>query len=183
MIYLSIFAALLLILALVSMIARSLDSGTDEALAGLPAADVPASQGQPIGANRAQDSDMPLRIFNDDDQRFIATLGNPRVEHLLRIERRRIALNWIRSEENRARSVMSEHLRRVRVAKDLKISGEIRLAGNYLRLLALCELLAMIVFFAGPAGLQGFAVRTDAILLGMRQLGEAVTPGTSLPVS
>jgi hypothetical protein len=58
----------------------------------------------------------------------------------------------------------------------LKVSGEVRLALQYLELLALSKALALIVVFFGPAGLQRLAIQTNAILLGMKRLHESAVP-------
>jgi hypothetical protein len=90
---------------------------------------------------------------------------------LLAYERKRIALGWIRRKTAEARFIMREHARRARKAKDLNVSAEIRLALQYLELLALFELLALTVFIFGPAGLQRRALQTIAILSDIRRFG------------
>jgi hypothetical protein len=175
MIYLSILAALFLFFALV-MIARSLHSEPDLNIPGLLGSDAAAFNGRLDDANDAIHSEILVRVFGDDDQRFIGAMGDSRVERLLRFERKRIALSWIRRKVAQAQAIMCEHVRRAREAEDLKVSGEVRLALQYLELLALCKALALIVVFFGPAGLQSLAMQTNAILSGMRRLGESAVP-------
>jgi hypothetical protein len=180
MIYLSIFAALLLFLVLAATIVRSLHSTSDLSMPGMSGSDTLTSDEQ---ADEALQFEALLRIFSEDDHRFVAALGDPRIQGLLHFERKRMAIGWIRRKTAEARSVMREHARRVRELEDLKVSGEARLAFQYFELLALCELLALLIFFFGPAGLQGLAVQTNGILLGMRRLGETTVSDADLLVS
>jgi hypothetical protein len=175
MIYLSIFAALLLFLALVMLIARSLYWEPDLSIAGLPASE--DSAGQLDLANDAFSFEILLRAFGEDDQRFITALGDKNVERLLLFERKRIALRWIRRKSAEARSIMREHANRAREASDLRVSGEARLAFRYMELLMLCEVLSLSVFLFGPAGLQKFAVQTNMVLLDIKRFGSVVVPG------
>ena len=73
MIYLSIFAALLLFFALVVLIARSLYWEPDLNIAGLPGRDAARQIDE---ANDAMSFEILLRTFGDDDQRFITALGD-----------------------------------------------------------------------------------------------------------
>ena len=179
MIYLSIFAALVLFFALVMLIARSLYWEPDLNIAGLPSTD---AAGQ-IEANDAMSFEILLRAFGDDDQRFITALGDKHVERLLLFERKRIAFRWIRRKSAEARSIMREHANRAREASDLRASGEARLAFRYVELLMLCEGLSLIVFLFGPAGLQKFAVQTNTVLSDMKRFGNVVAPGTDTVTS
>jgi hypothetical protein len=176
MIYLSLFAALLLFVALWAMISRCLHPEPDLDFDGPNGQQGVSFEGRGDDANNALYREILLRAFSREDQRFIATLGDPRVERLLLVERKRIALSWIRRKSAEARLIMSEHVRRAREASDLKVASELRLAFQYLELLALCEFLGLMVFSFGPAGLQGLALQTNAILLDMKRFGEPVAP-------
>jgi len=180
MIYLSIFAALLLFFALVVLIARSLYWEPDLNIAGLPGRDAARQIDE---ANDAMSFEILLRTFGDDDQRFITALGDKYVERLLLCERKRIALRWIRRKSAEARSIMREHANRAREASDLTVSGEARLAFRYMELLMLCEALSLSVSLFGPAGLQKFAVQTNTILSDMRRFGNVVAPGADTVTS
>lgn len=181
MIYLSIFAALLLFLALAMLIARSLYWEPDLNIAGPPAKD--DSAGQLDLANDAFSFEILLRAFGEDDQRFITALGDKHVERLLLFERKRIALRWIRRKSAEARSIMRDHANRAREASDLRVSGEARLAFRYMELLMLCEMLSLSVFLFGPAGLQKFAVRTNMVLSDVKRFGNVVVPGAETVTS
>jgi hypothetical protein len=180
MIYLSIFAALLLFCALVVLIARSLYWEPDLNVAGLPGTDV---AGQIDEANDAMSFEILLRAFGDDDQRFITALGDKHVERLLLFERKRIALRWICRKSTEARAIMREHANRAREASDLTVSGEARLAFRYMELLMLCEVLSLSVFLFGPAGLQKFAVQTNMVLWEIKRFGNVVVPGADTVTS
>ena len=180
MIYLSIFAALLLFFALVMLVARSLYWEPDLNIAGLPGTN---AAGQIDEANDAMSFEILLRAFGDEDQRFITALGDKHVERLLLFERKRIALRWIRRKSAEARSLMREHANRAREASDLTVSGEARLAFRYMELLTLCEVLSLSVFLFGPAGLQKFAVQTNMILSDIKRFGNVVVPGADTVTS
>ena len=173
MIYLSLLAALLLFVALAAIIARSFRNEPDVNFSGLRESDASFLDGRNDDANDALNLEILLRAFGNDDQRFVDTLGDWGVQRMLAYERKRIALRWISRKAAEAKFIMGEHVRRARAAKDLNVSAEIRLALQYIELLAQFELLAFIVFIFGPAGLRRRALQTNAILSDMRRFGEA----------
>jgi hypothetical protein len=71
---------------------------------------------------------------------------------------------------------MQAHVHRAREAKDLSVSAEIRLALQYVELLALFEFLAISVLIFGPAGLRKRALWTNAILSDMKRFGQSAVP-------
>ena len=176
MIYLSLVAAIFLLLALVAMIARSFQTDSDLNLAGEPQ-EVFSLDDRNDGVNDAINLEIFLKAFGDDDQRFVESLGDSRVQKLLAYERKRIALRWIGRKTTEARGIMQAHVRRAREAKDLSVSAEIRLALQYVELLALFELLSLSVFLFGPAGLRKRALWTNAILSDMKRFGQSAVPG------
>ena len=169
MIYASLIAALLLLLALVALIARSLQT------AGQPQ-EAFSLDDRKNAVNDALNLEIFLKAFGDDDQRFVETLGDSRVQELLAYERKRIALRWIGRKTADARGIMQAHVRRAREAKDLSVSAEIRLALQYVELLALFEFLAISVLIFGPAGLRKRALWTNAILSDMKRFGQSAVP-------
>jgi hypothetical protein len=176
MIYLSLIAAVLLLLALVAMIARSFQTDSDLNFAG-PSQEASSPDDRNDAVHDALNLEIFLKAFGDDDQRFVETLGDSRVQKLLAYERKRIALRWIGRKTAEARSIMQGHVRRARDAKDLSVSAEIRLALQYVELLALFELLSLSVFIFGPAGLRKWALRTNAILSDMKRFGQSAVRG------
>jgi hypothetical protein len=180
MIYLSLIAAVLLLLALVAMIARSFQTDSDLNFAG-PSQEASSPDDRNNAVNDALNLEIFLKAFGDDDQRFVETLGDSRVQKLLAYERKRIALRWIGRKTVEARGIMQAHVRRARDAKDLSVSAEIRLALQYVELLALFELLSLSVFIFGPAGLRKWALRTNAILSDMKRFGQSAVPEAVVP--
>ncbi len=180
MIYVSLVAAIFLLLALVAMITRSLRTDSDLNFAGDPQ-ETSSLDDRNSAVNDALNLEIFLKAFGDDDQRFVETLGDSRVQKLLAYERKRIALRWIGRKTAEARGIMQAHLRRAREATDLSVSAEIRLALQYVELLALFELLSLSVFIFGPAGLRKWALRTNAILSDMRRFGQGAVPGAVVP--
>src|SRR5438445_6070166 len=126
---------------------------------------------------------MSLRTLGADEQRFSSSVVDKRVGRFPVVERKRIALRWIRRKSAEARSVMREHANRARDASDLAVSGEARLAFRYLELLMLCEVLSLSVFLFGPAGLQKFAVQTHMVLSDIKRFGNVVAPGSDTVTS
>jgi hypothetical protein len=180
MIYLSLAAAIFLLLALVAMIARSFRTDSDLDFAGQPQEGFSLDD-RNSAVNDALNLEIFLKAFGDDDQRFVETLGDSRVQKLLAYERKRIALRWIGRKTAEARGIMQAHVRRAREATDLSVSAEIRLALQYVELRALFEFLALSVFIFGTAGLRKWALRTNAILLDMRRFGQSAVPGAVVP--
>ena len=178
MIYVSIIAALLLFAALVATISRSLSMEPDRDFYDMDGQDT-FSREPGDDANERLYPEVLLRAFGDEDKSFVDATGAPRIQRLFIFERKRIALNWIRRKSKEARLIMGEHVRQTREASDLKISGELRIAFQYIQLLALCQLLALLVFFVGPAGLHGLALRANATLQDMRRFGEPSVPTAS----
>jgi hypothetical protein len=170
MIYLSLLAAILLLLALGATIARSSQRESDLIFAGPHLRE--AMEGRNDDANDGLNLEILLRAFGDDDRRFVGTLGDPDLQRLLAYERKRIALRWIGRKTAEARCIMRAHVSHVRTAKDLSVSAEIRLAFQYVKLLTLFEFLSLSVFVFGPAGLQRRALQTNTLLSDMRQFGQ-----------
>lgn len=180
MIYLSLGAAIFLLLALVAMIARSFQTGSDLDFAGQPQ-EASLLDDRNDAVKEALNLEIFLKAFGDDDQRFVETLGDSRVQKLLAYERKRIALRWIGRKTAEARGIMQAHVRRAREAKDLSVSAEIRLALWYVELLALFELLAISVLIFGPTGLRKRALWTNAILSDMKRFGQSAVRGVVAP--
>jgi hypothetical protein len=171
MIYLSIVAVFLPLLVLVAMISRSLYSNPDDPNLALSGSDAIAPDDRLDDSGDTLYLEILLRTFSEDDQRFVATLGDTHVQRLLQFERKRIALGWIHRKKAEARSIMHEHVSRAKALRDLKASSEFRLVFQYIGLLAMCQLLVLLVFFFGPSRLQGLAIQTNGILVGLRRAG------------
>jgi hypothetical protein len=173
MIYVSLIAAFLLLLALVAVIARSFRTDSDLDFAGQRF----SLDARNDAVNDEINLEIFLKAFGDDDQRFVETLGNSRLQELLAYERKRIALRWIGRKTAEARDIMQAHVRSARGAKDLSVSAEIRLALQYVALLALFEFLTISVLIFGPAGLRKRVLWTNAILSDMKRFGQSAVPG------
>jgi hypothetical protein len=116
------------------------------------------------------------RLFSDEDQSYIAGFGSVRLRRLLAVERKRIAIQWIRDNAAEARSIVRDHMRPAATAEDLRVRNELRLAAHYLELLLLSNVLIILVSAVGPDGFSGLAGRADtamAALRGMNNVGES----------
>lgn len=112
------------------------------------------------------------RIFSNDDDAYLAGLGSSELTRVLRAERRRIAIRWIRSNATEARVIVHDHVREARSAADVQILGEVRLGLRYLELLLLCAALTVLVSAVGPSGLRVLAGYADGVMGGLRLVGK-----------
>lgn len=106
-------------------------------------------------------------IFSSEDEQFVRSVADPRLNALFRRERRRLALRWIERQKGEAAGIMSRHRDASRRAADLLPSREARLFLHYARLRLTLEFLAMSVWLVGPQGLRGMAEEADAVFHGM----------------
>lgn len=166
MAYLSILMAVLLFSVLLVAIVRARQEG---AAGAVDYDEIPVPDG---GADDALAAQMLARVFSAGDEAFVAGEASAGLERLLRRERKRLALRWVGRKDAEARWIMGQHARLARSARDLEPAGELRLALRYLELRSLCALLFLLISAFGPAGLHGLAAETNAVLSGIRTLGE-----------
>jgi len=166
MTYLSILIAALLFFVLVVSILRPKHGN------GGGAVDYEEVLGLEGGADDSLSAQMLARVFSPGDEAFVAGEASAGLARLLHRERKRLALRWVGRKAAEARGIMRQHARLARTARDLRPSGELRLALRYLELRSLCALLFVLVSAFGPAGLHGLAAETNAVLSGIRTLGE-----------
>jgi hypothetical protein len=170
MTYLSILVAVLLFFVLVVSILRSRHNG---AAAAIDDDDVLGSGTSDASAeDEAVSAQTLTRVFSSCDEAFLAEQASAGLERLLRRERKRLALRWVGRKAAEARSIMRQHARLARTARDLQAFGEVQLALRYIELRSLCGLLFVLVSVFGPVGLHGLAVQTNAVLTGIRTLRE-----------
>ena len=173
MIYVSLSFAVLLLFMLAAIFARSMYSSPDLNVV-ISDTDSYAFHERIDERDDAIYLEILLRIFKDDDRRFVASVGNSQVEKLLYLERKRIAIGWIHRKEMEARSIMREHVRRARRSSDLSVLKEIVLLFRYIELLMLCESLILLILLFGPSQLQGLAIQTTGTLSGLRRADAAL---------
>jgi hypothetical protein len=170
MTYLSILIAVLLFVVLAVSLLRARRDGA----AGAIEDDEVLSAGAPEAApeDEGLSAQMLTRVFSSCDDAFVAEEASAGLGRLLRRERKRLALRWVGRRAAEARSIMRRHARLARTARDVQVSGEVQLALRYVELRSLCGLLFVLVSVFGPVGLHGLAVQTNAVLAGIRTLGE-----------
>lgn len=102
-------------------------------------------------------------VFSNEDEQFIASEANERVNALFRRERKRLALRWIERQKHEASRIMSRHRDASRRAADLLPANEAKLFLRYARLKVTFEFLAVSVWLVGPQRLRGLAEEASAV--------------------
>ncbi len=97
------------------------------------------------------------RVFSRADWQFVHGLEAGGIERLFEQERKKVALVWVRHTFAMVRKVMREHARAARQSKNLKISTEINIFGQFLMLMGVCGILSAAIQVAGPLWLGGLA--------------------------
>jgi hypothetical protein len=171
MILLYIVAAVVLFVVLAAVVFRPAGSEIESAARRRFAGDPDCS----LGVREREASRQILgRLFSDEDQSYIEGFASVRLRRLLVVERKRIAIRWIRDNAAEARSIVSNHMRLAATAKDLRVRNEVRLAAHYLELLLLSKVLIILVSAVGPDGFSGLAGRAYAAMAALRGTSKVV---------
>ena len=96
------------------------------------------------------------RCFSEEDVKFVASLGSRTVSRLLVLERRRLALEWLRLTRREIRRLFGLHVQTVRFAADLRPVVEFQLLVQAGAFLFIYELLGALVRFYGPFRAQAY---------------------------
>jgi len=131
--------------------------------------EIAGSEGGDFG-NEHVTSSAVKEIFSSEDQEFISEESSEQISSLFRRERRRLALRWIERQKRESATIMHRHRRASGRAADLKPSREATLFLRYAELRLMFEVLAVLVWLAGPEGLRGLAERADAVLRGIENV-------------
>ena len=95
--------------------------------------------------------EFAARIFSTADWTFVSGEKSPDVSRLFRHERRVVALVWVHQTKTAIQRIMREHTRVTRQSQDLNLATEAKLLGNYVQLVAICDLLILAIQAAGPS--------------------------------
>ena len=112
--------------------------------------------------------DLLRRCLSEKDVAFAANLRSPAILRLLLHERRRLALEWLRSTRREASRLYRLHVLAVRHAEDLRPAAEAKLLIQVCLFLAVHEIMSVLVQFYGP-------FRTQAFLRSMGSLAEILS--------
>jgi hypothetical protein len=121
-------------------------------------------------SNGRADATALRGIFSSEDRQFICEEGDQQVSKIFRRERRRLALRWIERQKYQSASVMRKHREESGRAADLQPAREAALFVRYCQLQCLFEVLAVLVWLAGPEGLRGLAERAEGVLQGIENV-------------
>ena len=94
------------------------------------------------------------RIFGADDLEFILRNGSSSVRKFFLEERKRLALDWVRTTQKQVRYLMDFHVKLARCAPKLSSPFEFKLAANYLCFVAVSNSLLVLLRLWGPFGVQ-----------------------------
>jgi hypothetical protein len=117
------------------------------------------------------------RVFSRTDWDFVHGLRAGGIERLFEQERKKVALVWVRQTSRMVRKVMDEHAQAARQSKNLKISTEIDIFGQFLMLMAVCAILSAAIQLAGPLRLGGLAYFAQRLSQRMSKLQETFRAG------
>lgn len=118
-------------------------------------------------------SGVVRQVFSAQDSQFVAREASPPLQHFFIVERRKVAIGWIRRTSLELRMAMREHVRVAREKEDIEAATESRILLRYLQLRCLCGLLLASAIVVRPSALQELAVYASEL---SRRLGPAHSP-------
>ncbi len=90
------------------------------------------------------------RIFSTQDWDFVSSQTPTEIRGAFLLERRKVALSWLRHTRKQAARLMNFHRRAVRGNINISPIVEIKLAANYLVFLVIYAVLAGLISMGGP---------------------------------
>jgi hypothetical protein len=96
-------------------------------------------------------------VFSRADWDFVHGLQSRSVERLFELERKKVALVWIRQTSALVRKAVSEHAFAARQSKNLDFFREVNILAQFLLLITSCWILTIAIISAGPVWLSGLA--------------------------
>ena len=109
--------------------------------------------------------DLVERLFAREDLEYVISAAPPDVQALFLMDRKNIALGWVRRVRSAVLDLMRFHRGNARLHARLSFSMESRLALNFAGLLTACRLLQIAFYLRGPYAAPGM-VRTAAAAAG-----------------
>ncbi len=96
------------------------------------------------------DPSIMRRIIAQEDLLYVASLHMPRIRHFFVRERRRLALDWLRSARQEALRLLRDHVEAVRRLGDLRPAAEVRIGAAFASFLCVYTVTAAMVYLFGP---------------------------------
>ena len=122
-------------------------------------------------ADALQPAELVFRIFSPNDREFIRLTHSPRLEHLYKEERRKVALHWVRRASREVSTIMRHHRLNSRYSQNVSVAAEMKLFGQYLELRCLCGVLLFLIQVFGSHALADLAAYASKLA---EQLGRAM---------
>lgn len=90
------------------------------------------------------------RIFAVEDLEFVACSGSAKVKRLFLRERKKLALQWLRTIQNQVAQLLDLHLRFASYTYNPSAGFEVRLTIQYWGFSMLCRLIQLHIWLVGP---------------------------------
>jgi hypothetical protein len=119
------------------------------------------------------------QIFSPDDWHFVEGVESPLVAQLFRRERKAVALLWVQQTLAGIAQIMREHVEAARGSHDVEFASEAKIFLQHAQLQFACGILYLCIELAGPQGLRGVAVYTDALSRRIAEAGQSLKAATS----
>lgn len=97
------------------------------------------------------------RVFSLGDREFVYGLNSRGVERLFELERKKVALVWVRQTSALVHKAVREHADAARQSRNLEFFREINILAQFLILILSCRFLSIAIHIAGPVRLGGMA--------------------------
>jgi hypothetical protein len=127
--------------------------------------------------------DLGPNIFYSADNALVHREASPTFARKFREERTALALAWLRQARRRANSLIRVHAQSARGRADLKVSGEVRLALEFLAFQVVVALLHCAVSLRGPFHVAALVRYSLSIAGRLKQAAGEVTAGSLAPQS
>lgn len=115
------------------------------------------------------------RIFSREDREFILHMESPRLKRMYLLERRQVALYWVRRTSRDVCRIMRAHRLVSRQSHNLEVGTEAKLLFQYFRLRFICGLLVVLIKSFGPHVLSDLAAHAGELY---QRMGRALSEGS-----
>lgn len=119
--------------------------------------------------------ELVVRIFSKEDREFILQMRSPRLQQLYKVERRKVALHWVRRTSCEVSKIMRTHRLISRQSHDLGAAVEANLLFQYVQLRMLFGLLVLLIQTIGPHALNDLAAHAGELY---QRIGRAMQEGS-----
>lgn len=107
--------------------------------------------------------ELVVRIFSREDRDYIFRMRSLRLQRIYKVERRQVALHWVRRTSREAQRIMRAHRLNSRQSRDLEVATEASLLFQYLNLRLVFGLLGLLIRAFGPHALGDLAAHASEL--------------------